>query len=330
MFRECVFRSLFVFMVPTVVLCTGGELRAGEPSGQVQDPAAGRSAEYSLRIEADDEYLRSGARYTLSLRGKQIWTGKRPYALQDHVVTDKGWVAGVAYSMDARRPPGGGKRKSYLNVVILDPTGREILNDKSVRTDGDLISQGVYEQIPRAVQVLVDASTDRIIIRGRDDNTPGDSRLDFMWIFRLSTGERLARFRPATARSINFDPVRKILHTTMVKGTPFVLVHWYLSGAGARFALVGQDGIQIWGLDFNEDYVDLDASAHEDLRKYLALHPGILETDKPGQFSIRRFSENRRITFAVSPASDGDWAVDEVSRVEYVEPPKEVTPTPGD
>lgn len=321
------FRSVFVFLAPLVLLQMVGVARAGEGTPQEQRDAGSPVGVYSLRIVPEDDYLRSGAWYTLSSHGKQVWSGRKPYTLQDFTVTDRGWVVGAAYSTPARRPPGGGQRKQYLNVVILDPTGREILNDMIERLPGPTNARGIARRVPRVHQVLADPTNDRIIIRGQDDNTPGDYQHDFWWFYRLSTGERMKRFRPTTGRSRMLDPVTHMLDMAVVVNTPLVLVHWYLSGEGARFTLVWPDGREIWSLDLEGDYAAFDDTTKNDLRNYVAQHPGILEAHKPGHFTIRSFAANERITFAATQAGDDDWSVKEVSRVEYVAPAQTGVPS---
>ncbi|MHC4696412.1 MAG: hypothetical protein ACYTFA_06705 [Planctomycetota bacterium] len=320
MYRERANRLVLVFVVPMVLPQIRGMARAGEDTPQDRGDAGPVLSPYTLQIEPDDEYLRTGGRHAVYLHGEQVWSRRLPYTLQKYAITARGWVVGVAYSTSTRRPPGGGKRKLFLHVVILDATGREILNDVTERLSGPTIKPGVDQKVPYVRQILVDSEHDRVTIRGQDDNTPGDSRLDFWWVYRLSTGERIKRFRPTTGRSKMFDPVRGMLNTAVVWGTPFVLVHWYLPGGGARFTLVGFDDKEIWGLDLDDDYAHFDESTKQDLRNYLTQNPGILKTNKPRYFTIRSFAANATITFAVTRAGDDDWSVTEVSRAEYAAP----------
>jgi len=102
-----------------------------------------------------------------------------------------------------------------------------------------------------------------------------------------------------------------------VRGTPFVLIHWFIPGGGARFTLVDLDGREIWILDMDEDYASLGFKTTKDLHAFLARNSGILDPDTPGRFSIRSFGENQRITFSVTPGEGDDWSVKEIARVEY-------------
>ncbi len=326
MCRDWTFRPVVMLVVLALPVRVSNLVRADEGTPQAEPGGKTLRDAYSLQIEPEDELLRSGARYTLSLQGKQAWSGRKPYTLRDHAITTEGWVVGVAYSTSRRRPPGGGKRKLFFHVVILDPTGREILNDMTVRRPGPPVKVGVFQDVPFARQLLVDPDNDRIIIRGQDDGTPGDARNDFWWTFRLSTGEALTRTRLMTDRSKQLDPVRQVFHTALVAGTPLVVVHWFIPFGGARFTLVTPDDRQIWALDFDEDYHDLDDTARQNVSKYVAEHPGLLETDQRGQFTIRNLAKNQQITYAVSPATETEWFVKQVSRVEYVEPPAPANP----
>ncbi|UCE60038.1 MAG: hypothetical protein JSU63_21670 [Phycisphaerales bacterium] len=317
---DCIGSRAAGFSITLVLATFAGDARAGGGPPGIWGSFESPSGAYSLRIVPEDEYMRAGARYTLSAKGEDVWSARRPYTLQLASVADNGWVVGTANRTSARRAPDTGKRKQFFHVVILDPKGKETLNETIERYPGPSIQIGVPQLRPSASQVLVDTENDRVIVRGQDDHTPGDPRLDFLWFYRLSTGESIKQYRPITGRSSMFDHVRVILGMQTVKGTPLMLIHWLIPNVGARFTLVAPNGDEVWRLDLNEDYRGLRLDRKRGLGGYLSQHPALLRTDIRGQFALRFFADDQRVTFEVQSVEGGKWEVREVSRGEYTEP----------
>src|SRR4051812_12504003 len=59
---------------------------------------ASPSGKYSLFVNPSDMYGRGKADYKLSLGGREVWSGEKPYTLWDAKVTDDGCVLGYSYS----------------------------------------------------------------------------------------------------------------------------------------------------------------------------------------------------------------------------------------
>jgi len=302
------------------LLTQTADVHAGDPAPASSFTLTSPLEKCLLRIVADDAYLRTGARYTVSVDGKQAWAAKKPYTIGLGAITDDGRVAGVAYRTDKHRSPDDGKRRQYIHVVILDSHGRELLNEELERKPHRALSIGVQEMTPIAYQVLVDAENDRVIVRGLDDKTPGEKFMDFWWVYELSTGESVRRFRPGTQRTKMFDPVRNMLQIALVPGTPLVLIHWELPGFGGRFTLVSPEGMQVWALDVDGDYASLGGPALSDTNRYFAANPAILESQTPEQFDLRFFTSNERVTYVANQVAEDAWEVREVSRFDYVTP----------
>jgi len=309
----------FVGAAAMVFFTLTGFVHADEQAAEQLGVTSSPSGEYTLRVEARDDYLRTSARYTLMSKGKEVWSGEKPYTLREMTVTDDGRVAGLAYRVAARRSPDGRNRKQYLHVVILDRTGKEILNDVVERKPGPKVDAGYVQYVPFAEQILVDPDNDRVIVRGRDDDTPGDIRLDFWWIYRLSTGETLKRFRPVTGL-FDLMPVYRTVRIGLVPGTDLVLIHWFLSVGGARFTLVAPEGNEVWSLDLEDDYAALPETTRSDLRPFLTRNPAVLSLGPQGRFELRFFASNQRVTFAAVQIGANLWDVREVSRADYVQP----------
>jgi hypothetical protein len=282
---------------------------------------------FVLYMVPHDWMGRSGATYRFERDGEQLWSDERNYTLKHIVVTDSGFVVGVAY----RDIPveAGGQRWDpiqILHVIILNNEGSEILNDEEVRQRNSFSSNPPRPRAPYAEHLLVDPDNDRIVMRvlepagsvitSDDDPCACFPRSDWR-VYQLSTGKRVFSFNPE-ARSSKNRLVRGpwIVNAAIIRNTPLILTHAY--SPGAHFEILDPLGYVVWSLSVENDYAGIDWPGPRMGRsgpgRFFRENPAILSADQPNRFDLRFFATNERITFEVVRAEDDSWAVSEVER----------------
>jgi hypothetical protein len=117
--------SLAVLVLRFTSYVEGGGLLA--PDAFVLDPRTdvSPSGEYALHVDPSEREGRGPANYRFTRAGRELWSGTRPWTLQETVVTDDGLVAGYAYAAG-----GGGGPGDALTIVVLAPDGTARLEDR--------------------------------------------------------------------------------------------------------------------------------------------------------------------------------------------------------
>jgi hypothetical protein len=280
------------------------------------------SSKYSLLVNPSDLYGRGSATYKLTREGREIWSGEKPYTLWDACVGDDGLAAGYAYSQGWRGFSEAGHKAGMgdFRVVIIDARGKERLNQVAKREESRFLHTPPN---PLASGLIMDGANDRLVIRVSDSDV--NRQAESWWPYQLSTGKAAATFRPKELMA-DARPVRYVMDAKPVKGTPLTLLHWWRYDwekehtRGARFTLIGQDGMPIWSMDLSADYESgVDEKAAERLMASLHRSGGILATEQPGRFDLRFVKDSQRVSFVVSRAANGPWIVSEVARRAFVE-----------
>lgn len=268
------------------------------------------SGKYTLLVEPTTWGGAGKGRYRLTLGGKTIWQGVRPFTLQKAGVTDSGTVGGYSYSygVEGMGPDGRGT----LDTVIMDPLGKVRLYHKTVRQMSRFPDS---DPVPRADGVIVDGENNRLIVRIADADP---NRGQEYWMqFQLSTGKKLPTLVPARFHERG-SPRLLILDARPVPDTPFLLIHWWRFAdwqIGARFTLILPDARPVWKLELPDDYaIPGDRNAEESLHDQIRRLGAITFTKPGGQFAIRIAKEKRQAYFTLSRTGNKSWQIQEAGR----------------
>lgn len=289
---------------------------ATEPGMLVAQPTTytSPSGVYSLFVDPSERMGGSSAMYRFSKDGEEAWSDQREYTLRAVSVTDRGFIVGIAYRSDQAKGNAGHDSRSYFHMVILGPRGETIVNEIAEQHPVHHASPQ-----PHAQQVLINPETDRAIFRvWGSENDHGWGQPSW-WVYEIPTGELIEPFDPKT-RLADTENVHFVLDARAVPATPLILVHWYLKGPdykiqdqGGRFTLFDQDFKVIWSLDVPNDYAGIEWNrrwaAGGGPAEYFARNPAILDVGNGGQFCLRRFADDVRLSFKAERHPDGTWRV---------------------
>jgi hypothetical protein len=273
------------------------------------------SGEYSLLVDPTDSYGRGAANCRLTKNGKAVWQCSLPYTFWEAVVSDRGQVAGYAYTSG---PAGFAKNGRKLGagefvMAVLSSDGKILNEEKHNRETSRFLD---YPPTPLAAGIILDGMDKRSIVRISDSDI--NRRSEQWWIFDLTSGKRVGKLEPGESMS---DGI--MLRARAVPGTSLVLTHaWsYASGnSGGAFSLVDLDdssGEAVWGFALDADYsVPGDEKAEDELRAQIWKEGAILDTNKSPGFAIYCAKEQKRIAFSIKKA-DGKWRVHETGRTDH-------------
>ncbi|MBB6050271.1 hypothetical protein [Armatimonas rosea] len=273
------------------------------------------SGEYTALVNPTNREGGGPAHYRVKRGQTVLWEGKRPFTLWEADLTDSGTLAGYAYSQGEEGFWGLRQSRGYgtLDVVILTPDGTTRLRTSVPRESGYL--HGLPS--PWGEGVLASETTDRLFILTGNARQQREER---WFVYALSTGKRL--------KDLVFNEEHvSILKAKSVAGTPLFLLHQWLFTdgdpwhTGARFTLIDLNGKSVWKQALPTDYdIPHDEDAQDSLRNEIRRDGAILETTKPGEFTLRFVREKQRVTFTVAKEPDGAWRVMEAGREPYVVP----------
>ncbi|MBN4058938.1 hypothetical protein JYU10_00545 [bacterium AH-315-J04] len=291
---------------------------AGDPFWFVQKTPAtynSPSGDYALLVSPKRRFGINKAHYTITHEGKQIWSCKKQFALDRVVVTDRGYVIGSAHD-------------GYCHLVIWDTAGRIMLDEWFEQ----------YMQLhsgpePYVKQILVSEGHDFVTFRlhgqdSRDGKRIGSLVPAEVWSsYRISTGELMHEYK-AIEQYAKLDSRLFVIDAQIIPGTPLILVHWYDRGLhskkeerSSQFSLVDIAGQPIWSLRMDKDYTDVDMPRK--LRSggpipFFSKNPAILASNISHQFKLRRFADDRVLTFSVKKQADNKWSIREESQADFV------------
>ncbi|MEO5559140.1 MAG: hypothetical protein ABIO49_05055 [Dokdonella sp.] len=271
---------------------------------------------YALSVDPVERFGAGPANYILRKDGRTVWSGDRPFALADAVVTDDGIVGGYAYSTGSERADG------EFVVAILDARGRTRLTERKPREGSHYLHTAAD---PKSNGLFLLAG--RMVVRVGDPDSNAES--ESWWIYRLRDWHAEAKVRPRTSMP-DAQRLVRVLDARPVNGTALVLVQWLLKGEaaadgscgyGARFALLNRSGAKVWSTDLGDDYsAGIDDRAEARLLADMNEHGAILDTTHPGRFEVRQVATGERLGFAVArDAKDRNgWVVRVADRSAYV------------
>jgi sugar lactone lactonase YvrE len=269
------------------------------------------SAHWVLTVDPEERTGAGSARYVLMREGKQAWSARHPFTLQDAVVADDGTVGGYAYSA------GFANDRGDFIVAVIDPSGVVRGIEKAPRGLGRIYLHAMSD--PKATGLFFDADNDRMVVRVSDP----DGEEEVWWSYRLSDGQALTKIKPklqlpASAQAEQLYAVRPLL------GTPLTLLQWQRSderGEGAHFSLIEADGKPVWGLNLSGDYeLAAGEKAEVHLLHEMRTQGAILSTTRPARFELRHVAAGQRVSYAVerNEQAKGAWSVREIARAPFV------------
>lgn len=312
------YRLAAIGLLVVIQVCSAGSVASASLRGlPVLNPKdyCSPSGEFSLKIDPSDKYGRHKASYRVTQNGKVIWSHEFPFTLWEAGITDRGVVAGCAYTQG---PTGIGGIEGEFIVAIVDPDGNIRLKETTKRQPSEFIH---YYPNPIAEGLILDEANDRLVVRVADPS-PG-RRVETWWVYRLSAGAEIARLQPRILMA-NPEPARFIIDAKPVAGTPLTLLHWWRYDdrkertVGARFTLVDLEAKPVWSLDLVKDYeVPENEAAEDKLRDFISDQGALLRVDERRRFDLYFAADSQRVTFSLKEGPHGNWVVSEVARGPY-------------
>ncbi len=314
--RLATVRVRLLAFASAVILASAWPLGASMAPPLTLNPATYKSPSgaYALFVDPSDVYGRYGGKYRVTHNGKEIWSATFPFTFCQAAITDSGVVAGYAHTLGqygfAKDP--SEPRPGELIVAIIDPVGKIRLKQVTNRQPTRYLHA---PPSPLAHGLIVDEASDWMIVRIHDLASD-----EIWWTYRLSTGAALQRLTPHLSMP-DGGALQWIVDAKPVRGTPLVLLHWWradFSRVGARFALVDREAKPVWSLELPRDYMAPgDEAAKDKLRGWISDHGGILRSDRPNRFDLFFAAESKRVTFAVTKKTPGEWTVTEIARAPF-------------
>ncbi|HEY8747496.1 MAG TPA: hypothetical protein VIM11_05965, partial [Tepidisphaeraceae bacterium] len=284
------------------------------------------SGEFALTVDPSTMHGQGEASYRRRQKGREIWSGKRPFTLWEAAVTDQGVVAGYGYEYGPEGfPPReleGGMAPGNFHVVILGPDGSPRLQAAVGRHES---RQMHHLPEPLADGMVLDAMQRLLIVRISNEGRAGE----VWWIYDLATGKELSRWEPAA----NDASLRFVIAARPIAGTPLILLNWWQYDAkspknpGAVFELVDlTDPVRpqpVWRETLPGDYFAAntpdDPWASDHLMNEIRDDGAILSTTRPARFEVRHVAANERVAFEVFPTiAPRGWDVRTVKRTPYM------------
>ncbi len=280
---------------------------------------ASPSGEYALFVDPSRPDGGGEGRYRFTRDGQELWSGARPWTLQEAVVGDDGLVAGYAYGAGPR----GGAGDS-LTILVLDAEGTARVEDRRARSG---VEDCFSRAEPTVAGLFVDRDDDRLVVRLRGQW----EKRERWWTYSLSDGALGPELSPWEEAGED-DHLAWIAEIHALPGTGLTLLRWMWldhPDQGAVYTLHESDGELRWRLDWPTDYSLHGAMAAERLRKEVD-ELGAITVEAAGRFTLRRVATDERVTFEARRAGSVNRAgsankveVREVARAAY-EPPRAV------
>ncbi len=123
---------------------------------------ASPSGRFKLEVDPTEKYGAGPGNYRLTCDGQVVWSGQRPFTLQDAAVSDKGEVVGYSYSAGPEGHAPNRQGPGDFRAVIIDPAGKIRLDVSEPRKFSLILDAPPY---PMGVGVILDPENDRFILR---------------------------------------------------------------------------------------------------------------------------------------------------------------------
>lgn len=154
------------------------------------------SGQFVLHVDPSDLYGRGGADYRVTLNGRTVWAGVKPFTLCEASITDEGLIGGYAYTHGIEGFPKlrGSDRPGEFHVVVMRATGELVVDDKVKRTPSRFLHALPN---PLAKGILIDGVKNRLIVLVADEDL--NRRKDSWWTYELSSEKPLGKFKTGPA-----------------------------------------------------------------------------------------------------------------------------------
>jgi sugar lactone lactonase YvrE len=175
-----------------LVLACGSFGATGQMLPQALNPKDYESPSHAfvLTVDPTDMYGRGEGNYLVRSNGTVVWSGKKPWTLYEAGITDKGLIAGYAYTHGIEGFSKEGRRagEGEFHVVIMDPNGELVLDETTKRTPSHFLHTPPN---PLAKGVLLDDRQENLVIVLADEDA--NNRNDLWWTYELSTGKTVGK-----------------------------------------------------------------------------------------------------------------------------------------
>jgi len=275
------------------------------------------SGEYRLSVMPSEADGSGPATYTMKREGKVLWKTEHPFTLREGAVTDKGEVAGYAYSHGYFGIPPQGE-SSTLNAIILNPDGTIRLNAARSRRQPLVDSFTPLPNQPVVLGWLLDTDADRLVLQTRESFPSART----WFVHRFSTGELVAQFDPWQAAP-NRGQFALETQVSLIPETPLVAVQWGAlrgvpKGTDAVFDVLTLDGKLVWTRRIADEWTE--ESRPTEQPDSLPNHPKrrMWVGDRELTIASGAQREIRRYTIAQEAAAATGWRVSQQNAEPWV------------
>ena len=163
------------------------------------------SGEFVLTVDPTDMYGRGSATYRLARKGNLIWSGEKPFTLYEAGITDKGVVAGYAYThgIEGHARTRGEAGLGDFHVVVMGSTGELILDEVIPRKHSRFLHE--YPN-PTAKEIRIDGAKNQATLLINDPDV--NRRQDVRWTYQLSSGRLLSKSTSGPQHPAALGPTR--------------------------------------------------------------------------------------------------------------------------
>lgn len=290
----------------------GEFLSLSRPVQELHSSFASTDGTYVLQVLYHDALglRRFGAYYRMLGPSGVVWAAELPYSVNDAQVSNRGELVGFAHRVNyAEHNPGGlSNERHYLEVIVLDTSGREILKESHEQTD-EVFCYPPCPLSPSAKLIRADWASDRffMVVYDTSMSTPT------IWTYQISSGKKLKSVLLTELR--NYIATREdVVDMHPIGDTSLLLIHSIFvnkpdNRMGAIFKIVDQEFKTRWQLEIPEDYTETQLRSQSLGRSLRAKH---LVRCADRQFEIFSITSERKRVFELKQADGQNWRVAEV------------------
>lgn len=273
--------------------------------------------------ESKDDVAAFGSKsHCRLMRGSsEVWHKKLPYVMSDVIVTDQGFLVGVAFQ---HRPLETRDWTRHLILVILDAAGDELLCEKHAQAPnkGIISSFPPAPLLPNPMQVSVSPELDRVVFWLHENSTACGKKFgeQVFRVHELSTGSQKAivyhdqvNLQPETMR--NLHDVHHIASSDLLM---LRYVHSKLlreqkkfEYQGESFELIDGQGLVVWQTYIDNSSITQDPKVRPTLgHKVQHLNCSRVTSTKSG-FVIENGATGSKSEYRITREKSG-WVVAEL------------------
>ncbi len=308
--------ALTVSAIASIVGMTAGRCAA---DNDVLNPKTYRSPDGRYECYVDPSTIEGAGvgSYHISVDGKVVWTGKKPFTFREAFVTNVGVVAGYAYEGGVGTGGQHGTEYNGLIVAMISPDGTTLMRDAAQKHPSNTTGMGFNgSDSSRVDGMIIDVPNDRFAICITDQNG-----MLVWWNYHLSSHKPIGDTSskpPTTGPGWGSWPVEM----QIVPETPLTVVVWYEHNEikpglehNAIVTLVDAAGNEVWGSVYAGEYDAL--VGEESFYRWCDRHRGRQIEAKSHAFSFRSFSNAASVGYTVVAEVNGagGWRVEAGERV---------------